>query len=814
MSRLVRAARSLDAIYTDPSGSVRPSNDRDSKLTTRSKPISARASVRARTSLAFVSLVVLAGLAPPTPTEAQGRFRRPYGPAFRLNYDFDDNYGAAGCRDYACGGACYDGHTGHDFGLGIGNEIRAAQDGVVYSTFNGCANYGYVGNPCGGRCGNYVGVRHRDGATTIYCHMQQGTLRVSVGQSVECGQVLGASASSGSSSGPHLHFGYRPAGGASQQAYAGSCGRSSSLWVQQYGYREAPADRCLASCAEGSRRGCGSDVGECVAGAQTCRGGNWSGCEGGTGPRGEDCNDRDDDCDGRVDEGLARGCGSDVGECVSGTQVCRGGAFGACEGEVPPRPERCNTLDDDCDGSPDDDDVCEVEELALQGGLDDDTDVDGDGRADACACSDGRIECHLSSGHGFTRTLAGPDYERAGFDDPSRFSTLRFGDLDGDGRADVCLRERDGVRCWTSDGAGFPITLAGPPLSDDAGFDRAPYFTSVRLADVDGDGRRDLCARDAAGLRCWISTGRGFEEGPFLPELADARGFSAVEHYGTLRTGDLDGDGRDDVCARDADGVLCWRSTGRGFTHVIVGPRWSDAAGFDRLEIWSTLRLADVDGDGRADLCARTPNGFECHPSTGRGFDAPWIGPRLAGGDGWDDKSHYATLRFGDVDGDGALDLCGRGRGGVTCWMFSGRAFDRSIDGPALSDASGWTEPAWFRTIRLADVDADGRADLCARDADGLRCWRSEGRGFPVVALGPAWREGWDVPERFATIRVAGGLNLGEDPGGPVDPTDPDSAGCRCASADAPRTLALSFVFLVAFARRGVRSSSRSRDGS
>ncbi|MCB9620639.1 MAG: VCBS repeat-containing protein, partial [Sandaracinus sp.] len=494
----------------------------------------------------------------------------------------------------------------------------------------------------------------------------------------------------------------------------------------------------------------------------------------------------------------------DVGECVSGTQYCRGGGFGSCEGEVPPRPERCNERDDDCDGTPDDDDVCEVEELALQGGLDDDTDVDGDGMADACACSDGRIECHLASGHGFERTLAGPDYEVEGFDDFSRFSTLRFGDLDGDGRADVCLRERDGVYCWTSDGAGFPRQLLGPELSDDAGFDRAPYFTSVRLADVDGDGRRDLCARQADGLRCWISTGRGFEEGPRIPDLADTRGFAAVEHYGTLRMGDLDGDGRDDVCARDAEGVLCWRSTGRAFTRVILGPRWSDADGFDRLAIWSTLRLADVDGDGRADLCARTPSGFECHPSHARGFDAPWLGPRLTDADGWDDKSHYATLRMADVDGDGALDVCGRGRGGITCWSFSGRAFDRVIDGPSLSDAAGWTAPSWFRTIRFADVDADGRADLCARDADGLRCWRSEGRGFPVVLFGPAWRDGWDAPERFATIRVAGGFARGETPG-PVDPVDPfpdPEGGCRCATGDAPHSFVLSALFLFALTRR------------
>src|SRR5690606_29309732 len=106
--------------------------------------------------------------------------------------------------------------------------------GTVVARYNGCANTGYVGNPCGGRCGNYVQLQHSDGSRTIYCHMELNSLAVSNGQSVSCGQFLGRSASSGSSSGPHLHFGYRPsASGSSREVFRGSCGRSSSLWVGQ-----------------------------------------------------------------------------------------------------------------------------------------------------------------------------------------------------------------------------------------------------------------------------------------------------------------------------------------------------------------------------------------------------------------------------------------------------------------------------------------------------------------------------------------------------------------------------------------------------
>ena len=49
-------------------------------------------------------------------------------------------------------------------------------------------------------------LEHADGSRTIYCHMQNGSLRVGVGDRVTCGQPIGRSASSGNSTGPHLHF--------------------------------------------------------------------------------------------------------------------------------------------------------------------------------------------------------------------------------------------------------------------------------------------------------------------------------------------------------------------------------------------------------------------------------------------------------------------------------------------------------------------------------------------------------------------------------------------------------------------------------
>ena len=104
------------------------------------------------------------------------------------------------------------------------------------------------------------------------------------------------------------------------------------------------------TCVNGATMACGTDVGACSAGTQTCVSGQWGPCVGAVGPTTETCNALDDDCDGSVDENLTMTCGSDVGECTAGTQACVNGFWGACVGSVGPTTETCNNKDDDCDG--------------------------------------------------------------------------------------------------------------------------------------------------------------------------------------------------------------------------------------------------------------------------------------------------------------------------------------------------------------------------------------------------------------------------------------------------------------------------------
>jgi len=539
-------------------------------------------------------------------------------------------------------------------------------------------------------------------------------------------------------------------------------------------------DDCDGTTDEGLSRDCGSDVGECRRGTQGCSRGAWGACSG-VEPQPEVCDAGDDDCDGRTDEDLSRRCGTDVGECEFGHQECAAGVWGECLDDVEAVAETCDALDNDCDDQTDEDRVCEIEEVTFQSPLYDwggTSDVDGDGKADLCARTAGGFRCLRATGRGFDVAIVGPELPAsAGWNDPSHYATLRTGDIDGDGRADVCARGPDGMACWRSTGTSFGAQVGGPALSDAAGWDRPEYDSTIRLADFTGDGRADICARSSAGFQCHPSSGTGFGAAIVLDALSDANGWDEVQYYGSIRMGDVDGDGRADVCARGPDGVACWLSDGVRFGPRLTGPAWTDAHAWTAVEYWSTIRLADVNADGRADLCGRTASDFRCHLSDGESFGGPLLGPALSDAAGWNRPERFSTIRLDDVNGDEAVDLCARDAAGIACWLWTGAGFDRRIAGPALSDADGWTARPYYRTIRIADVNGDGRADVCARAVDGVSCWLSDGSGFPVVVPGPPWTDadGWTAPRAYATIRLSG------PPRGPAfDLRRPGSSGCAC----------------------------------
>src|SRR5690554_69018 len=418
------------------------------------------------------------------------------------------------------------------------------------------------------------------------------------------------------------------------------------------------------------------------------------------------------------------------------------------------------------------------------------SDVNGDGKADVCARGPDGVECFLADGAGLSTRVEGPALDDgSGWGDSDNYTSIRMGDVNADGLADLCARANARVYCWLSDGAGFPTRIDGPELSDAAGYDQIQYLSTLRLADFNGDGRADICVRSPTEFRCYPSTGDGFGPAVLGPALKDDSGWDQPRNYGTIRMADVNGDGKADVCARANARVYCWLSDGAGFPTRIDGPAWSNDT-WDHVRYWSSIRLADLNNDGRADLCGRDAEGVKCHLSEGDGFGPEIAGPALTDASGWHDYSNYSTLRLADVDGDKYLDLCIRANAGMRCYLWNGAGFSNRIDAGML-DENGWDNPHYFRTIQFADVNGDGKEDLCGRASARYYCWLSDGDGFPTRVDGPLWSNAndWTDIKYYSTIRLGGARALPDAPDPGEDVGYPEDVG-YAEDVDRPDTLA------------------------
>ena len=152
-------------------------------------------------------------------------------------------------KDYNCGTTTYNGHRGDDITIApypfykMDNnmvQVIAAAPGTIIQKQDGQFDKNCAMNS---DTANYIIVQHADGSVALYWHLKKGSLTSkTVGQTVATGDYLGIVGSSGSSSGPHLHFEVWTGITANtlNEAYSGTCNtlNASSWWAAQKPYTE------------------------------------------------------------------------------------------------------------------------------------------------------------------------------------------------------------------------------------------------------------------------------------------------------------------------------------------------------------------------------------------------------------------------------------------------------------------------------------------------------------------------------------------------------------------------------------------------
>lgn len=96
------------------------------------------------------------------------------------------------------------GHNGIDCRTKFGDSLDGKR--LIYAVMDGTVAEAVALD--NGGYGKYVRLSHPDGSQTLYGHLD--SLNVSLNLQVKGGGVVGISDSTGASTAPHLHFGYRP----------------------------------------------------------------------------------------------------------------------------------------------------------------------------------------------------------------------------------------------------------------------------------------------------------------------------------------------------------------------------------------------------------------------------------------------------------------------------------------------------------------------------------------------------------------------------------------------------------------------------
>lgn len=266
--------------------------------------------------------------------------------------------------------------------------------------------------------------------------------------------------------------------------------------------------------------------------------------------------------------------------------------------------------------------------------------------------------------------------------------SLAIGDLNGDGRNDVAV---GGAYC----GAQVLLQAADGSLVQDAVLMQAAS-SKLRIADLDGDGRKDLLSAGAAqeGVLFWRQDASGRLEASRLIPAGVVM---------DLAVGDMNGDGRLDIVA------ALGNATSANVSVVLQQADGSFAppATLSTGSIWgaSAVAVGDFNGDGRQDIAASTGGNSPT-------FIALWhqtANGAMAGPVQHDTRDIPTSIRAADIDGDGRMDLVV----GHTGWMAVGIYLQTAGGGLAAEERYAAPYGNYGpELLALGDINRDGRVDI------------------------------------------------------------------------------------------------------
>jgi hypothetical protein len=222
-------------------------------------------------------------------------------------------------------------------------------------------------------------------------------------------------------------------------------------------------------------------------------------------------------------------------------------------------------------------------------------DFNGDGRDDVLMRHDNGL---LTTWSGQANGTFASNQSVAAYNLSTAWHVVGTGDINGDGRDDLVLRNDSGLLTeWLGQANGSFASNQGV-----AAYNLSNAWTVIGTGDFNGDGRADILIRQANGVMTdWL----GQANGGFASNQATAT-YNLTTAWHVVGTGDINGDGRDDLVLRHDNGLLTeWLGQANGSFASNQG-----VATYQLATSWHVQAVGDYNGDGRDDLLLRNDSGL------------------------------------------------------------------------------------------------------------------------------------------------------------------------------------------------------------